>query len=943
MTPLFPIDDLVPALTAQQCILTPNRRLSRHLHHSYAEHQRSQGLRSWHSPRIHSLEGWIQQQWQQLQDQGSPLARVLVLDARQELHLWQQVLEQDDQGQQWLQPTGAARQAQQAIKTLQLWCQTLESDLLQGYIPDDFPLQRWHQQFRQRLESLGAITFTDSVERLLQGFQNAELPAEPATWLVQFQELTPLHQQLLQQAFEQQHHHQQPVDNANCLRLGCDDHQAEIALAAQWTRQILQNQPGALIGIVDPQLANYRDQYEHQLRHVLEPVRLFSDEELQAPLFNISIGTPLSDAAVIDNGLLLLELSTRSLELDEICTLLYSPFIPGTETEVELRVALEQRLRRLGHAHYSLQSLIQQLSLVEQRQLDPAATHSADQIPPSSELASLLQRLSQFTRQPYRSLNDWGRWAIQQLRQLGWPGARRPSSIEYQQISQWYELLAGFGRFDLLLEPMSLRQGLKLLRTETQQLSFQPQVGDSAVQVLGPLEAAGLRFTHLWICGLSDERWPESPSPNPLLPSAYQQTLGMPHASAERELEFCRQLTQLFAGSANQVVLSYPEKDGDQLLRPSGLIRDYPAVGIDQLPLSRNRHFDPQQQLVALASLQQQAPLEQIDTRSAPAVDSREAEGLGGGSALLANQSLCPFSAFAIHRLGAQPLEQPQLGLNAAQRGNIVHEVMEALWRHFKDQQALRQCPPEQLQAWLGDAIQQALRLPRQQARRWMGEYYWQLEQRRLETLIQRWLATELERPPFAIAALEKPLQTEIRGLRLKLRIDRIDQLPDDSQLLIDYKTGRPGVTDWFSDRPRQPQLPLYQYATRHPVTAMAFGQIHPKHVGYVGLYDGQNDSPADGIGTLQKLRNPPAADWQQLTQQWRTTLEQLASDFLAGNATVDPLDPNAYRYSKLEPLNRYYEQVALQDPAAPAELAPGQMQDQSQPPSPTLGKERSS
>ncbi|RDE24730.1 hypothetical protein DV711_03860 [Motiliproteus coralliicola] len=918
MTPLFPIQDLVPALTAQQCVLTPNRRLSRHLHHSYAEHQRSQGLRSWHSPRIHSLEGWIQQQWQQLQDQGSPLARVLVLDARQELHLWQQVLEQDDQGQQWLQPTGAARQAQQAIKTLQLWCQTLDSELLQGLIPDDFPLQRWHQQFRQRLDDLGAITFIDAVERLIQAYQSAELRAEPATWLVQFQELTPLHQQLLQQAFEQQHHHQQPVDEAHCQRIACDDHQTEIALAAQWTRQILQTQPGALIGIVDPQLANFRDQYERQLRHVLEPVRLFSNEEQQAPLFNISIGTPLSDAAIIDNGLLLLEFISRPLELDEICTLLYSPFMPGTDTEIELRVALELQLRRLGHAQYSLPSLLQQLSLVEQRQAEAADSEPEGSDSGSSELTKLLQQLGRLTRQPYRSLNDWGRWTIQQLRQLGWPGSRRPSSIEYQQISQWYELLAGFGRFDPLLEPMSLRQGLRLLRSETQQLSFQPQVGDSAVQVLGPLEAAGLRFTHLWICGLSDERWPESPSPNPLLPSAYQQALGMPHASAERELEFCRQLTQLFAHSANQVVLSHPEKEGDQLLRPSGLIRDYPIVSIDQLPISQSRPFEPQQQLADLASLQQTARLEQIDTQWAPAVDTQEAEGLGGGSALLANQSLCPFSAFAIHRLGAQPLDQPQLGLNAAQRGNIVHEVMEQLWRHFKDQQALAQCPPEQLETWLHDAIQQALRLPRLQARRWMGDHYWRLEQLRLEGLIKRWLSAELERPAFSIEALEKPLQAEIRGLRLKLRIDRIDRLTDGSLLLIDYKTGRPGVTDWFNDRPRQPQLPLYQYATRHSVSALAFGQIHPKKVGFVGLHDAQTDSPAEGIGILAKLRNPPAADWQQLTEQWRNTLEQLASDFLAGNAQVDPLDSNAYRYSKLEPLNRYYEQAEQQASAAP-------------------------
>ena len=27
---------------------------------------------------------------------------------------------------------------------------------------------------------------------------------------------------------------------------------------------------------------------------------------------------------------------------------------------------------------------------------------------------------------------------------------------------------------------------------------------------------------------------------------------------------------------------------------------------------------------------------------------------------------------------------------------------------------------------------------------------------------------------------------------------------------IIDYKSGKPNINDWFGDRPKQPQLPLY-------------------------------------------------------------------------------------------------------------------------------------
>jgi len=94
------------------------------------------------------------------------------------------------------------------------------------------------------------------------------------------------------------------------------------------------------------------------------------------------------------------------------------------------------------------------------------------------------------------------------------------------------------------------------------------------VQVMGMLEAAGLRFDHLWIMGLHDEALPAPANPNPFLPTSLQRQHKLPHSSAERELEFANKLAERLLASAPDVVLSYPEREGDRTLSPSPLVAD---------------------------------------------------------------------------------------------------------------------------------------------------------------------------------------------------------------------------------------------------------------------------------------------------------------------------------------------------------------------------------
>ncbi len=64
---------------------------------------------------------------------------------------------------------------------------------------------------------------------------------------------------------------------------------------------------------------------------------------------------------------------------------------------------------------------------------------------------------------------------------------------------------------------------------------------------------------------------------------------------------------------------------------------------------------------------------------------------------------------------------------------------------------------------------------------------------------------------------------------------DRSTRLADGSRMVIDYKTGIPKLSQWFGDRPDEPQLPLYALA-ESDVAAVAFAQIRKGDARFPGI-----------------------------------------------------------------------------------------------------------
>jgi ATP-dependent helicase/DNAse subunit B len=171
-----------------------------------------------------------------------------------------------------------------------------------------------------------------------------------------------------------------------------------------------------------------------------------------------------------------------------------------------------------------------------------------------------------------------------------------------------------------------------------------------------------------------------------------------------------------------------------------------------------------------------------------------------------------------------------------------------------------------------------------------MARRYLELEEERLTRLVTEWLEFEATRVAFEVADTEVKRTVHIAGVTLDLQLDRVDRLNDGSQLVIDYKSGTVSPNSWELPRPDDVQLPLYAgfaLKTQEALGGLVFARVRAGEMNFAGRVGDAAGTLFTGLkGTSPLVRNPFTAE--QLLD-WRDCIEQLAKDFVAGRAEVDP------------------------------------------------------
>lgn len=887
-TLLFDPTPLEPYLQEGWLLLTPNRRLASRLRAALLARQRGAVAAQ---PPVLALEDWLQQLWQQLVYRGDPQAERWLLDAEQELCLWEAAVRASDAGNALLRPTAAAQQAASAFRTLVLWQQWPPSPALRSACAagvDSRCLLEWVEAFTEDCRGRGCVTAAERDLALLKAAQAGTLTLPARLLGVGFDEMTPLHRALVALA-ERYAELPLPARNRSAVVVVADDLEQQVQAAARWARQQLREQPAGPFAIVVSELSQQRALVERALLDVLAPDHGLPDQPRGLPPFNLSAGLALADTPLVHTALQLLELGLPHIERETVLALLRSPFHGIADTDTEPVAALIR-------AVCDMQA--QTLTAAQLRQL--AAQVGARF--PNWIFPQRLQRCADRLRRERLGsarlpLVRWAEQVAELLELLGWPGQRGLDSVEYQQQGQWRQALAEFGALDLVLPALDYAAALQQLRRSLAARPFQPQTADAPIQVLGLLEAAGLQFAGIWLCDMGDDRWPQAAAPHPLLPRDLQRRLRMPRCDAQREYDIAAKLSASLLANAEQVVVSYQREREEVPRAPSPLFQALPRCDLTDI-ISGDDALPPLRGSAAVL------------VRFAPgyAPPLAAAERARGGSALLANQAACPFRAFASHRLRAEPLAEPQRGLSAADRGNLLHRALEQLWRQLEHRPGLVALDVPQRRACAEAAATTAVAELWQELPRPLGRRLAQLEGERLTALLERWLALEAERGEFEIAALEQRREHRLGGLALTVRVDRIDRLPDGRLLVIDYKTGACSTGDWLGERPQQPQLPLYSVLLEddaEQVAGVVFAQVRAGHGGPRLVGAGDVGLETHGVAPAADLRGEAPPGWPQLKTQWREALQRLADEFIEGRADVAPYSRASCTYCALPALCR--------------------------------------
>src|ERR1700694_1347501 len=824
-------------------VVTPNPRLSRVLTSEFDSFQIAKGLSVWEAPDILPFGAFVERLWEDALYSNLGEKLPLLLTPGQEQLLWEQILE----GSGLLILPQAAVQCRDAWRLLHAW--------RIGAGPgneDATAFSQWAKQYLKRTAvDIDAARLPDLIAGLLDKLKKPKLLVAYA-----FDILPPQTADFLRH-FEFVEVKPEAVPGTS-FRTSFASAKEELETAAKWARARLE-EGRKRIGVVVPQLAQRRKEVVRVFSRVMQPGYNLPGAEKTPPPFNVSLGEPLSNYPVVDTALLLLEFSSGGIPFEKASNLVRSPFIAGSESEMARRATLDARLRRQLEARVVLPKLI---ALIEHCPL----------------LRQALEKVFALGRElGEKTPSEWARHFSALLEAAGFPGERAADSEEFQTRAKWHEVLGEFARLDRVSKPIKIKPALKILQRLCADTLFQPESREAPIQVLGILESTGLRFDCLWVSGLTDEAWPLNARPNPFIPIALQKKAGIPEASAEGSLVLDRRITDEWRAAAKEVVFSWPEKEQDHDLAPSPLILEVAASSpsVPDYPRYRDVLFS-------------QKSLHSFEDAKAPPVQMKQVRG---GTRVLADQAACPFRAFARWRLAAEELEEPALGLDARQRGALLHDLMKHLWGSLKSSASLR----HDMEPAIASAAAAAVKENGLEGR------FAELERSRLAKLAREWLEGEKARAAFEVAALEERRALKVAGLEFSGRIDRMDRLAAGGHALIDYKSGQVSRQAWLGERPDDPQLPLYAVSAPEEIAAGAVARLVPGEMAFRVFSKEKNLLPK-----VELYR-----DWAGLRAQWRKETEALGTAFAAGDARVDPkYGLKTCRLCDLQTLCRVYENI---------------------------------
>ena len=796
---------LAEAIDNDNLVITASRRLSRVLKSEYGKQQIALGHKAWRSPNIRFLDDWLSSIVE-----STPETLPIILNGHASAVIWERCL-RGQSGDQLLNIGGLVRQARQSWQRLHDWRVPISEISTTARSQDELFFASAARKYLEILEDNNWIDGAQLTAFVCKLIEKGIAPAPIRIVHAGFDRLVPAIEHLFSTLQDigcksSPAHSGEPV--AEVVVIQFDNAQAELRAAGAWARRELEEVPGATIGIVSSSLDKDGASSERLIREGVAPGWQYGGKELRNAV-NTSYGRRLSEYPAIAIALLLLQWLYRGLSFADISLLLRAQSVAGDVAAG--RSKLELRLRRLPDRPWTP-------SAISRLFKDRAAEVDALMWLKGVEELAVFQAGAAEKASPA----VWAERIDGLLGSLGWPGTRTPDSDEFQLLNRWRELLNDLARLSIVWPTMTFAEASNRLGALASDTIYQPESSAGVVQLLGPLEAAGLRFDSIWVSGLDADAWPPAANPLTLVSRQLQKQYSMPDSTPDDTLEYSRRVLTRLSSSADRVALSWPRssEESDNLASP--LIADFAIV-------TGNGSEDPGWHARKLIDTHR---IECAAADPVPVVDRDER--VAGGATTVQRQATNPFAAFAHGRLRVSEMETVATGLSPQHRGSLIHSALHTLLVDGPSQDEIRQWDDSDVQERIATSVESALK-----------KYLWhadpvlrrllELERNRLCELLEKFIAAELNRAAFRVDRVEHALDYQQFGVQLELRIDRIDRLADESLLIADYKTGRPKNLLKRNGDPSDLQLPVYACALEENIGGLVYINIDSRTILYKG------------------------------------------------------------------------------------------------------------
>lgn len=883
-------------------LLVPTRSLQAELKVRFAQAQVDAGKHVWETPNILTWGDYLADLWRA----NAAVFPTIIsqIDEAQARLIWERVIydsrrQQDELALLNVQQT--ARAAQRSWTMAHEW-QIDWSCLQNDAVADTQQFAKWCLAYQEELSQRGLLDRVGLYQALLSLIESNTLIHQvgqvywygfdlinqaQSHWQAKTQELGIEQTQIPSADTQTQREY---VRYANA--------QDELLDVLQQARDLVEQAPTTRINIV---IANLQQQ-QQSVRSLAASVFYPASEPLELQNNNLayrfSLGAELLHWPALQAAMKALAALTGSLSVNDLTWLLRNRFFRSCrvlQTEVAALDNLLQKSRIDQISFEALPEFLVQAEFDTQSKL----------LEWINSLVAFRAQLKERLEQPsnsHRTISfaEWRQVFVDWLALWGWSTAVSSdalSTIDYQLLERWQNFLNEFENLAVIQSSVSVTRALVLLNQQAREQVFQPKAASSPVFISGVYEAIGMQCDVCFIVGM-DEQQPSPARLDAFLANPLRESQHYPSATPTRHVEQAKRVFASLESTAKRCVISYAEHDAQD---PS-IKRACSSIYRDQFS-----NADLQTKSVS-KELSTQIEMQVLDDQIAPAT---EAGNVKGGTTVFTNQSQCAFRAFVRHRLEAYDHDEVEFGLDHLDRGNIVHKLLELTWEQLQKQSELiAKIDAGELGEFVEQMVAQTIATYADELTP-AKQKLLLLETTRLRTLLHDWLEFEAKRPDdFSVIGTEQEGRHTVGGIAFNYSIDRIDVNGHGDTLIIDYKTGVVNRKDLYGERIKQPQMPLYAQAInaqKHtPISGIAFAQVRQHDHQFQELCE------AGFIARRASDAEKFAEHWAQASADWPAQLEQLAKDFLNGQAQVNPIENATCDYCDLHALCRINQRAEI-------------------------------